>query len=64
MAIESIRDKVFNTKSDVWSYGVLLWEIFSLGSNPYPGFEIDEQFYKKLLEGYRMDSPEFCPESM
>jgi FMS-like tyrosine kinase 1 len=62
MAVESIRDKVFNTKSDVWSFAVLCWEFFSLGGNPYPGMEVDEEFYKKLKHGYRMDKPKTCPE--
>ncbi|XP_076338931.1 vascular endothelial growth factor receptor 1-like isoform X1 [Tachypleus tridentatus] len=61
MAIESIRDKVFTIQSDVWSFGVLLWELFTLGGNPYPGIDVDEEFCKKLKNGYRMDKPEFCP---
>ncbi|XP_054159954.1 vascular endothelial growth factor receptor 2-like [Oppia nitens] len=61
MAIESMRDKVYNEKSDVWSFGVFMWEIFTLGSNPYPGFEIDEHFYKRLVDGYRMERPDYSP---
>ncbi|XP_074530633.1 vascular endothelial growth factor receptor 3 isoform X2 [Halichoeres trimaculatus] len=58
MAPESIFDKVYTSQSDVWSFGVLLWEIFSLGASPYPGVQIDEEFCKRLKDGVRMRSPE------
>ncbi|XP_072352879.1 mast/stem cell growth factor receptor kita isoform X1 [Scyliorhinus torazame] len=58
MAPESIFDCVYTFESDVWSYGILLWEIFSLGSSPYPGIPVDNKFYKMIKEGYRMLSPE------
>ncbi|XP_036028199.1 vascular endothelial growth factor receptor 1 [Onychomys torridus] len=60
MAPESIFDKIYSTKSDVWSYGVLLWEIFSLGGSPYPGVQMDEDFCSRLKEGMRMRSPEYA----
>uniref|UniRef100_A0A4W6DFU1 Vascular endothelial growth factor receptor 3 n=1 Tax=Lates calcarifer TaxID=8187 RepID=A0A4W6DFU1_LATCA len=58
MAPESIFDKVYTSQSDVWSFGVLLWEIFSLGASPYPGVQIDEEFCKQLKDGVRMRAPE------
>nr|XP_046180678.1 vascular endothelial growth factor receptor 3-like isoform X1 [Oncorhynchus gorbuscha] len=58
MAPESIFDKVYTSQSDVWSFGVLLWEIFSLGASPYPGVQIDEDFCKRLKDGTRMRAPE------
>uniref|UniRef100_A0A3B3Q9B7 receptor protein-tyrosine kinase n=1 Tax=Paramormyrops kingsleyae TaxID=1676925 RepID=A0A3B3Q9B7_9TELE len=61
MAPESIFDCVYTVQSDVWSYGVLLWEIFSLGMNPYPGIPVDTKFYEKIRNGYQMTQPEFAP---
>uniref|UniRef100_A0AC11BEM7 Fms related receptor tyrosine kinase 1 n=1 Tax=Ovis aries TaxID=9940 RepID=A0AC11BEM7_SHEEP len=60
MAPESIFDKIYSTKSDVWSYGVLLWEIFSLGGSPYPGVQMDEDFCSRLKDGMRMRAPEYA----
>uniref|UniRef100_A0A672QGJ6 Platelet-derived growth factor receptor alpha n=1 Tax=Sinocyclocheilus grahami TaxID=75366 RepID=A0A672QGJ6_SINGR len=58
MAPESIFDNLYTTLSDVWSYGILLWEIFSLGGTPYPGMVVDSSFYNKIKSGYRMVKPE------
>uniref|UniRef100_A0A671LYU3 receptor protein-tyrosine kinase n=1 Tax=Sinocyclocheilus anshuiensis TaxID=1608454 RepID=A0A671LYU3_9TELE len=60
MAPETIFDRVYTTQSDVWSFGVLLWEIFSLGASPYPGVCIDESFCRRLKEGTRMRAPDYA----
>ena len=60
LAIESITDRLFSTYSDVWAYGVLLWEIFSLARTPYPELDADEKFRRLLEDGYRMEKPEYA----
>ncbi|XP_029001613.1 KIT proto-oncogene, receptor tyrosine kinase b [Betta splendens] len=64
MSPESIFDCVYTFESDVWSYGILLWEIFSLGNSPYPGMQVGSAFYRMIQEGHRMSSPEFAPIEM
>ncbi|KAK2142942.1 hypothetical protein LSH36_895g01037 [Paralvinella palmiformis] len=59
MSIEAMFDQIYTTQSDVWSFGVVLWEIVTLGGSPYPGIHGHELF-PLLKEGYRMEQPENC----
>ncbi|KAF4025679.1 hypothetical protein G4228_017848, partial [Cervus hanglu yarkandensis] len=64
MAPESLFEGIYTIKSDVWSYGILLWEIFSLGVNPYPGIPADANFYKLIQSGFKMDQPFYATEEI
>nr|XP_048274585.1 receptor-type tyrosine-protein kinase FLT3 [Myodes glareolus] len=64
MAPESLFEGIYTIKSDVWSYGILLWEIFSLGVNPYPGIPVDANFYKMIRSGFKMDQPFYATEDI
>ncbi|KRX93698.1 putative tyrosine-protein kinase F09A5.2, partial [Trichinella pseudospiralis] len=63
MALEAIKNYEFTTKSDVWSFGVLLFEIITLGGSPYPGIQPADM--EQLLEsGKRMEQPSNCPDEL
>ena len=63
MAPESITDRKYSTSSDVWSFGVLCWEVFSLGEAPYRALSA-EGAVNAVLRGNRLERPELCPEDM
>ncbi|XP_059494328.1 tyrosine-protein kinase ABL1-like isoform X2 [Stegostoma tigrinum] len=62
-APESLAYNKFSIKSDVWAFGVLLWEIATYGMSPYPGIDLS-QVYDLLEKDYRMERPEGCPEKV
>ncbi|XP_018423303.1 PREDICTED: receptor-type tyrosine-protein kinase FLT3 [Nanorana parkeri] len=64
MSPESIFHGIYTIKSDVWSYGIMLWEIFSLGVNPYPGMPVNANFYKLLQSGFKMDQPYYATDEI
>ncbi|TPP58614.1 Fibroblast growth factor receptor [Fasciola gigantica] len=60
LAPEVLDTKRYSQKSDIWSYGVLIWEIYTLGGTPYTQFTID-QVRNLIQHGYRMSRPPLCP---
>ncbi|KAL9987755.1 hypothetical protein ACROYT_G002111 [Oculina patagonica] len=63
MAPESLGNGIYTSKSDVWSFGVLLWELSTMGGIPYPGIS-NSQLYKRLKRGYRMEKPDMCTDEI
>ncbi|XP_052853993.1 macrophage colony-stimulating factor 1 receptor 1 [Drosophila gunungcola] len=59
LSIEAIRDNVYSSKSDIWAYGVVLWEIGTLGASPYPTIS-NSELIPYLMAGNRLERPEIC----
>ncbi|XP_039572835.1 tyrosine-protein kinase Mer isoform X3 [Passer montanus] len=59
IALESLADRVYTTKSDVWAFGVTMWEIATRGMTPYPGVQ-NHEIYEYLFHGQRLKKPEDC----
>ncbi|XP_019638403.1 PREDICTED: hepatocyte growth factor receptor-like [Branchiostoma belcheri] len=63
MAYESLFYNVYTTQSDVWSFGVLLWEIMTMGSLPYEGMK-GKQMMDMIKDGGRLEKPLYCPDEL
>ncbi|XP_074065379.1 tyrosine-protein kinase Mer [Macrotis lagotis] len=59
IAIESLADRVYTSKSDVWAFGVTMWEIVTRGMTPYPGVQ-NHEIYEYLIHGHRLKQPDDC----
>ncbi|CAH2327812.1 tyrosine- kinase receptor TYRO3, partial [Pelobates cultripes] len=59
LALESLADNIYTTQSDVWAFGVTLWEITTLGQTPYAGIE-NSEIYSYLIAGNRLKQPPDC----
>ncbi|XP_073825358.1 PDGF- and VEGF-receptor related isoform X18 [Musca autumnalis] len=64
LALESLSDHIFSTYTDVWSFGIVMWELFSLAKVPYPEIDANQSLYLKLKDGYRMEKPPYANDDL
>lgn len=63
MAPESLKDNLYTSASDVWSYGIVLWEIVTFSAYPYQG-QSNPEVIKRVIHGFTMPRPENCPDKL
>lgn len=59
LALECIRNKIFTSKSDVWAFGVTVWELLTFGKRPY-GDHLAKEVPDLIEVGYKLEQPEIC----
>jgi len=59
-APEILHFRKYSTKSDVWAFGIVMWEILEYGKIPYPDMN-NAEASQKVLDGYRLPKPNNCP---
>ncbi|CAB3401905.1 unnamed protein product [Caenorhabditis bovis] len=64
LAPETMQEKIYSLKSDIWAFGVMLWEIYSDGEEPYPGLTPVQTRAKIVVQDYRMKMPEGTPKEV
>ncbi|XP_054420392.1 ephrin type-A receptor 1 [Pteronotus mesoamericanus] len=62
-APEAIAQRIFTTTSDVWSFGIVMWEVLSFGDKPY-GEMSNQEVMKSIEDGYRLPPPVDCPAAL
>jgi len=64
MAPETLLNSQFSEKSDVWGFGVTVWEIYSLAETPQAAQEWTEEFLSSIESGLRLEKPVRCPQEL
>lgn len=63
MAPEALKDNVYTTSSDVWSFGIVVWEMVTFSASPYRGQSNDEVI-TKVVAGQTLPTPNPCPDRL
>lgn len=63
-ALEAATSGKFTTAADVWSFGVVLWELATMGREPYEEMADLLALLSQLARGYRMPQPRECPKDL
>ena len=64
MAVESLKRRAYSKKSDIWAFGILLWEVSTLAMLPYNDIANDRDVVRAVLDGERLPQPKECSDQL